>query len=299
RGYAPLTICKNCGHRLSCPHCTAWLVEHKKTGKTQCHHCGFHAPLPKECPDCHEHDTWRACGPGVERISEEVSMLFPQARLMTLSSDHIESPKQIADALQKIKNNEVDIIIGTQILAKGHHFPDLTTVGIVDSDIAAAGELRSAEKAFQLLQQVAGRAGRAEKKGTVYAQSFAPETPVLEAFVKGDRDAFFEAELQERETAFMPPFSRLAAIIVADKDESALKKLCQELASKAPQSERVTILGPAPAMLYRLRGLYRMRFLIRADKRANINKLIRDWLDCVKIPSRTKVQIDIDPLSFY
>ena len=211
RGYAPLTLCRTCGHRLECPRCTAWLVEHKKTGQVQCHHCGYNQPTPHQCPSCKDVNSLSVCGPGVERIAEEVKTYFPQARTMILASDIMDTHDKLRDALASIQNHEVDIIIGTQIIAKGHHFPLLTVVGVVDADLGlSGGDLRASERTFQLLHQVAGRAGREAIKGNVYLQTWNPEQKVIQMLADDDRDAFLRAEAHERERAKMPPFSRLA-----------------------------------------------------------------------------------------
>lgn len=216
RGYAPLTLCRTCGHRMACPRCTAWLVEHRTGGNLQCHHCGYHQRQPKECPDCGDQGSFAACGPGVERIYEEAKELFPDQRIMILASDTAESNEELKAMLQQIHDGEIDIIIGTQIIAKGHHFPNLTLVGVIDADLGlAGGDLRAAERTYQLLHQVAGRAGRASKRGRVYLQSFMPDHRIMQAMEGGQRDAFLEAESWEREQAHMPPYSRLVGIIVS------------------------------------------------------------------------------------
>jgi primosomal protein N' (replication factor Y) len=267
RGYAPLTLCRGCGHRMHCPRCTAWLVEHRRSNKLHCHHCGYFCSIPKNCPSCNDVDSFAACGPGVERIAEEVKKTFP---------------------------------IGTQIIAKGHHFPKLTTVGVVDADLGlSGGDLRATERCYQLLHQVSGRAGREDIKGTVYLQSYSPQSKVLLALASGDRDAFLDAECYEREQAHMPPFSRLVGIIVAGRDEDETEKLAFQLGRNAPRAEGVNIYGPAPAPLARLRGKYRFRLLVQADKNLNIQKAITAWLKTVKIPSTISVRADIDPQSFF
>ena len=300
RGYAPLTLCRSCGHRMQCPRCTAWLVEHRRNNKLNCHHCGYYCSIPKNCPSCNDLDSFAACGPGVERVSEELKMLFPEFRQITLSSDDSDDPEALRKHLQAIKDGEYDVIIGTQIIAKGHHFPKLTTVGVVDADLGlSGGDLRATERCYQLLHQVAGRAGREDVKGTVYLQSFAPQSKVLQALASGDRDAFLDAECFEREQAHMPPFSRLVGIIVAGRDEGETEKLAYQLGRNAPRAEGVNIYGPAPAPLARLRGKYRYRLLVQANKNLNIQKAITSWLGSTKIPSTISVRADIDPQSFF
>lgn len=300
RGYAPLTLCRHCGYRFQCPSCAAWLVEHRHHTKMQCHHCGYTQPLPRLCPECNEEDSLAACGPGVERIQEEVQNLLPEARTLILASDVVTSPKMINDAVRQIEDHQVDIIIGTQIIAKGHHFPSLTCVGVVDADLGlSGGDLRAGERTFQLLHQVSGRAGRGEKPGHVYVQTYMPEQMVMQALIANDRDRFLEAESRERERAGMPPFGRLAAIILSCPDELKLDMFCRLLAQKAPRFDDIRILGPAPAPLAFLRGKHRRRFLVKTDKSIALQKFLSEWLSTVKVPSAIQLKIDIDPQSFY
>jgi primosomal protein N' (replication factor Y) len=299
RGYAPLTLCRTCGHRFECPRCTAWLVEHKKTGKLQCHHCGFATKIPDACPECHDVNSLAVCGPGVERIAEEVKEYFPNARTMILASDVTDTHEKLRVALAAIQNHEVDIIIGTQIIAKGHHFPKLTTVGVIDADLGlSGGDLRASERTFQLLHQVAGRAGREHLKGTVYLQTYAPEHRVIQMIAKDDRDNFLRTEALERERAKMPPYSRLAGIILTGPNETQVKDIAHTIGKAAPSGPGVRILGPAPAQMFRIRGNYRYRLLVQADKTINIQKMIGDWLEGIKIPSKVKLAVDVDPQSF-
>lgn len=299
RGYAPLTICRTCGHRIECPRCTAWLVEHKKSNRLHCHHCGFSKTFPKACPSCSDHDSLAACGPGVERILEEVKKYFPQARTVVLASDTAGSQEDLKKILNDIREHEYDIVIGTQIIAKGHHFPRLTLVGVIDADLGlGGGDLRAAERTFQLLHQVAGRAGREELPGHVYLQTFVPGNKVMQALAGHDRDAFLEVEAAERQAAQMPPFSRLAGIIVSGKDERLVMDTAVELGKRAPQGEGLLTLGPAEAPFYRLRGNYRRRLLVRADKKIDLQKVIEGWLAQVKTPSTIRIYTDIDPQSF-
>ena len=300
RGYAPLTVCRTCGHRFECPRCTSWLVEHRRSQKLHCHHCGYMLPIPEKCTECEDTDSLAPCGPGVERIHEEIEHLFPDARLIVLSSDTAQDHEALTKSLDDIINHECDIIIGTQILAKGHHFPHLSCVGVVDADLGLhGGDLRAAERSYQLLHQVAGRAGREKgNKGSVYLQSYSPESRVIDALSSGDREMFLEVESQEREMAHMPPFSRLAAVIVKSLDEEKMQDFARELAKTAPHHERLQTYGPAPAPIYRIRGYYRTRFLVHADKDVNIQKATQDWVHALKCSSHIKIQIDIDPQSF-
>jgi len=299
RGFAPLTLCRTCGHRMECPKCTSWLVEHRRTNHLQCHHCGFSMKIPVECPECRDKDSLVACGPGVERIAEEVKEYFPAARSLILASDITDTHDKLIKSLDAIKNGEVDIIIGTQIIAKGHHFPKITCVGIIDADLGlSGGDLRATERSYQLLHQVAGRAGREELKGRVFLQTYNAEQRVMQMIVADDRDKFLEAEARERQRAKMPPFSRLAALIIASKNEKQAKDVAMLIGRSAPRVEGVQILGPAPAQMYRIRGNYRQRILIRADKNLNIQKMIAEWVGALKIPSSVRVVIDIDPQNF-
>lgn len=300
RGYAPLTLCRTCGYRFQCPSCTAWLVEHKRLGRMQCHHCGYSKPVPKTCPECKNEDSFAACGPGVERIQEEVQELLPEARTLVLASDVITSPNMIRDAVKRIERGEVDIIIGTQLIAKGHHFPSLTLVGVIDADLGlSGGDLRAGERTFQLLHQVSGRAGRGEKRGRVFIQTYMPEQQVIRALAANDRDRFLDVEATERERAGMPPFGRLAALILSGADEIKLDQFCRTLAQQAPRYDDIRILGPAPAPLAFLRGKHRRRFLIKAGKNIQMQKYLAEWLSAAKVPSSLQLKIDIDPQSFY
>ena len=300
RGYAPLTLCRTCGHRFQCPSCAAWLVEHKRHSRLQCHHCGFSQQVPRNCPSCQAEDSFAACGPGVERIQEEVQLLIPEARTFILASDVITSPGMISAAVHDIEDHKYDIIIGTQIIAKGHHFPSLTLVGVIDADLGlAGGDLRAGERTFQLLHQVSGRAGRAEKPGRVFIQTYMPEQTVIKALAKNDRDEFLAVEAREREKAVMPPYGRLAALILSDPDENKLDMFCRSLAQKAPRYDDIRVLGPAPAPMGYLRGKHRRRFLIKAGKNLPIQKYLAEWLGNVKTPSSLQLKVDIDPQSFF
>lgn len=299
RGYAPLTLCRTCGHRFECPRCTAWLVEHKKTDRLHCHHCGFATPKPKKCPSCDDVDSLAACGPGVERIREEVAALWPDARSVILASDLIETNDELRSVLEDIRERRVDIVIGTQIIAKGHHFPHLTLVGVIDADLGlSGGDLRAAERTYQLLHQVAGRAGRESLKGHVFLQTYMPENKVMQAMAADDRDAFLAAESEERDRALMPPYSRLAGIIVSGRDEQQVLEVARALGACAPQGPDVLTLGPAEAPFYRLRGQFRRRLLVRAAKHLNLQRAVEEWVAGVKVPSTVRVQVDIDPQSF-
>ena len=303
RGYAPLTICNSCGNKIKCVNCETWLVEHRSQNTLVCHHCGYTKRISNTCDICGAEGQIKACGPGVERIEEEINQLFPEAKLTVLSSDTMKSQKTLVKTLEKIKNNKVDIIIGTQMIAKGHDFPDLKLVGIIDSDVGlSGGDLRASERSFQLLQQVSGRSGRhsidEQDKGIVFLQTYDNENPIIRAIAKNNRDDFFEKELSSRKNANMPPFGRLAAIILSSKYERKLDGFASELLRVAPLFKNVKIFGPAPAPLYFLRGKYRRRFLIKSDKTVNIQDVLLNWTNKIKTPHNVKLTIDIDPFSF-
>ncbi len=311
RGYAPLTLCRTCGHRLRCPHCTAWLVEHRgrnfsfHDGETsgadlQCHHCGYRARRPESCPECGDSDSFAACGPGVERIAEEAAVLFPEARRGVMASDTLTGPNAAAKMVQAVQEGEINLLIGTQVVAKGHHFPDLTLVGVVDADLGLfGGDLRASERSYQLLHQVAGRAGRAERPGRVVLQTSDPEHPVMQALRSGERDSFFEMEAEMRQRAYLPPFGRLAALIISSPVEKDADDFCRALAKRAPGYEGIEILGPAPAPMALLRGRHRRRFLLKTRRDLAPQGVISEWVRGVRLPSRLRLQIDIDPYSFF
>ncbi|MDE2229939.1 MAG: primosomal protein N' [Alphaproteobacteria bacterium] len=299
RGYAPLTLCRECGHRLQCPNCTAWLVEHRRVGGLQCHHCGFTTPMPPTCPNCGAAGSFAACGPGVERLAEETTQRFPQARIALMASDTLVGPHAMAELLERVERHEIDVLIGTQVMAKGHHFPMLTLVGVVDADLGlSGGDLRAAERTFQLLHQVAGRAGRAERPGVALLQTYMPEHSVMRALASDDRDGFLAAEATSRREGNWPPFGRLAALIVSASDADAADRAARAFARQAPHIEGFEILGPAPAPLAMLRGRYRRRFLVKARRYAPLQAMLRGWLAAAKLPASVRVQVDIDPYSF-
>lgn len=299
RGYAPLTLCQSCGHRFECAQCSAWLVEHKRFYHLQCHQCGYTEQKPDSCPSCGSVDSLSACGPGVERLIEEVREHVPLAKFVVFSSDNMADPDILKNTLDQIRRSKFDILIGTQMLAKGHHFPNLTTVGIIDADSGlGGGDLRASEKTYQLLHQVSGRAGRAEKSGNVYIQTIQPHSKIIQAMIAGDREAFVQAELNARDDADMPPFTRLASIIIRGYEKNDVVNFSKEMARHIPKAEGVSFYGPAPAPIERLRNMYRYRFLIKAEKTINVQKVIDFWFSHFKIPKDMRVQIDIDPYSF-
>ena len=299
RGYAPLTLCRACGERVECPMCTAWLVEHRLSQRLQCHHCGFTAPPPRACGKCGAEGQMVPCGPGVERVAEEVAQLLPQARTAIVTSDTIWSPSRAAALIQSVDSGEVNLLIGTQLVTKGYHFPNLTLVGVVDADLGlAGGDLRAAERTFQQIAQVAGRAGRAAKPGRVYLQTHQPDARVIRALVEQDAEGFYAAETEARREHGMPPFGRLAGIIVSGPDEREVIDTARAIGRAAPTVEGTSVLGPAPAPLAMLRGRHRQRLLVHARRSADIQGMLREWLGAVAVPSSVRVRVDVDPYSF-
>ncbi|MGU3492518.1 primosomal protein N' [Xanthobacteraceae bacterium A53D] len=300
RGYAPLTLCRSCGVRIKCPSCSAWLVEHRFRRRLSCHHCGYNAPVPENCPACGEKDSMVPCGPGVERLQEEVQTLFPEARNLVLSSDMTGGVERMRAELDAVAKGDVDIVVGTQLVAKGHNFPGLALVGVVDADVGLGhGDPRAAERTFQLVHQVAGRAGRGATEGRGFIQTHMPEHPVMQALVKGDRAAFYETEITAREEAHLPPYGRLASLVISANDGPAAEGHARRLAASAPRAEGVRVLGPAEAPLAVLRGRHRWRLLVRAPRGFDLSGYLRAWREVAPRPTgNTRVAIDVDPLSF-
>ncbi len=303
RGYAPLTLCRACGHRLQCPHCTAWLVEHRGRrdhAQLQCHHCGHSQRLPDGCPACAAEGTLVPCGPGVERIAEEVAARFPTARPLLFASDSLSGPKALAEAVTQVQEGAVNLLIGTQVLAKGLHFPALTLVGVIDGDLGLeGGDLRAAERTYQMLSQVAGRAGRGERPGRVLLQTYQPQHPVMQALARGDAAGFLATEARARAESGMPPYGRLVALIVSGADSATVSDTARALARSAPQHAGVAVFGPAPAPLAVLRGRHRIRLLLQAPRTVKVQPMVRAWLAGVVVPRTVKVQVDIDPYGFF
>ena len=299
RGYAPLTLCRNCGFRYQCPNCSAWLVEHRFTSRLACHHCGHEAPAPKTCTECGEPDCLVACGPGVERIADEVAERLPQARVFVATSDTLNSPGRAAEFIAAVEAREVDVIVGTQLVTKGFHFPELTLVGVVDADLGLeGGDLRAGERTYQQVAQVAGRAGRGSKPGEVLLQTRHPDAPVIAALAAGDRDAFYSAETEMRREAGAPPFGRWASIIISSEDDAEAREAANRIGAFRPDVAECMILGPAPAPMALLRGRYRYRFLINARRSVQLQQVIRRWLAAIDHPPGVRVAVDIDPYSF-
>ena len=301
RGYAPLTLCRSCGFRLQCPNCDAWLVDHRFKRRLVCHHCGFSMPPPAECPSCHTTDSLAAVGPGVERLEQEAAELFPQARILVLSSDLVESVERLREELDDVAEGRFDLIIGTQLVAKGHHFPRLNLVGIVDADLGLGnGDPRAAERTFQLLHQVVGRAGREEGRGVGFLQTHQPEHPVMRALISGDREAFYRNEIEQREHSSYPPFGRLASLIVTANDKHSAEAYGRTLARAAPKNQDVRVLGPAEAPIAVVRGRHRFRLLAKSPRGFDLSAYLREWLKAAPKPrGNVRLEVDVDPQSFY
>jgi primosomal protein N' (replication factor Y) len=300
RGYAPLTLCKSCGHQYQCPDCDSWLVEHRFRGVLMCHHCGHEQRRPKVCTECGTEDSLVPIGPGIERIAEEASLRFPEARTVILSSD-MGSNAQLRERFSEIERGEYDLIIGTQLVAKGHHFEKLTLVGVLDADLGLAhGDPRAAEKTFQILTQVTGRAGRASKAGRAFLQTYHPTHPVMQAMVSQDREAFYRHELETRAQGGLPPFGRLAALIVSANEHDEATGFARALLSAAPMAEGLRLFGPADAPVAMVRGRHRVRLLVQSPRDFDLSGYVRFWLtEGPRTKGNLRVQVDIDPMSFY
>lgn len=301
RGYAPLTLCRKCGHRFQCPQCSAWLVEHRQKQGLSCHHCGFRLPQPKKCPKCEAEDSLTPCGPGVERIAEEVAELFPEAGQALLSSDLVPTVTALREVLETIHSGEAQIIIGTQIVAKGHNFPLLSTVGIVDGDLGlqGSGDPRAAERTFQLLHQVSGRAGRMGTEGRGFVQTYMPDHPVMAAILSGDRDTFVEREVAARQMLTYPPFGRLVSLIVTAKSREMAELYAREVAKRAPRAEQISVIGPVEAPIAVIRGRHRFRLLAKAPRELDMQAYLRHWQARLpKAQGDLRLTVDIDPYNF-
>ncbi|MGY3437748.1 MULTISPECIES: primosomal protein N' [unclassified Marinovum] len=302
RGYAPITLCRACGHQIECGQCDARMVEHRFLKRLVCHQCGESKPMPEVCPSCEAEDRMAAVGPGVERLTEEAVALFPEARVATLSSDMYGSARALKEQIEAIAGGDADIIIGTQLVAKGHNFPLLTLVGVIDADLGLHGsDLRAAERTFQLVRQVAGRAGRADKPGTALIQTHQPEHPVIRAILAGDEEGFWRAEADERRAAGVPPYGRLAGIIISAEDPQEAFDLGNALARSDAPLRRVgaQVFGPAPAPIARVRGRHRVRLLVKADKGVALQAALSDWVGQFQLRGSLRLAVDIDPQSFY
>ncbi len=300
RGYAPLTLCQACGHKMICHSCSAWLVEHRYRRELACHHCGYQMPIPSRCPQCGAEKCLVACGPGVERVAEEFVSVFPAARMAIASSDTMHGPQETQAAIRAMAKREIDVVIGTQIIAKGHHFPQLTLVGVIDADLGGSnGDPRARERTFQLLHQVSGRAGRAEKPGLVLIQTRNPDDVVMRALATGERDAFLRQEAASREAVGAPPYGRLAAIILSSHDGEAAREAGRALAKAAPAAKGLKVWGPTPAFYQVLRGRTRERLLVQAQRNVDVRAYLQAWLARVKLPNSVRMTVDVDPVSFF
>ena len=302
RGYAPVTICRACGHQIGCDHCDARMVEHRFLKRLMCHQCGETKPMPQACPSCEVDGKLAAVGPGVERMGEEIAGLFPEARIAVLSSDLYGSARAMKAHIEEIAQGGADIVIGTQLVAKGHNFPNLTLVGVIDADLGLQGsDLRAAERTFQLMRQVAGRAGRAEKPGEALLQTFQPDHPVIRAILAGDEEAFWAAEAGERRAAGVPPYGRMAGIVLSSPDVQAVFDLGAAMARQDAPLRRIgaQVFGPAPAPIARVRGRHRVRLLVKAEKTAPLQAALAEWVGQFRLPANLRLAVDIDPQSFY
>ncbi|MFO1143631.1 MAG: primosomal protein N' [Amaricoccus sp.] len=302
RGYAPLTICRACGQQVGCDQCDARMVEHRFRQRLVCHQCGATKPIPTACPSCKVEGRMATLGPGVERLAEEATALWPDARLAILSSDLADGPGALKARIEEIAGGGADLVIGTQLVSKGHNFPLLTLVGVIDADLGLqGGDLRAAEKTFQLIRQVAGRAGRAERPGLALIQTHQPDHPALQAILSGDDEAFWRAEADARRRAMMPPYGRLAGVLVTGTDEAKTWEVARALARAADplRAAGIELWGPAPAPVARIRGRHRIRLLARAPKGVAMQAALRGWVASVPAPSTVRVTVDVDPQSFF
>jgi len=298
RGFAPLTLCRACGHHLNCPDCAAAMVEHRFRKQLQCHHCGHVEPVPKACPSCGAEGKMVPVGPGIERLAEEAVRLFPDARMAILSSD-LSRGQMLRDTLRGIEEGEFNLVLGTQLVAKGHHFPHLTLVGIVDADLALeSSDPRAGERTWALLAQVAGRSGRGAKPGRALVQTYLPQHPLMKALARGDRDTYLEGEKRIREIAGLPPHGRLAGIVISGKDANETFRFARDVAQAAPPAEGIQVLGPAPAPIAMVRGRHRFRLLVKAQREVNLQAFLGAWLKDVKPKGSLNLQLDVDPYNF-
>lgn len=299
RGYAPVTLCRSCGEKIACPRCSVFLVEHKIHGDLRCHHCGYSQSFHAQCLSCGAEESFVSCGPGVERIAEEVRVRFPALKSLVIASDHVHSKGALDGLFDQIHRQQVDVIIGTQIMAKGHHFPHLTLVGVIDADLGLSGaDVRASERIFQTLHQVAGRAGRAHKQGHVYIQTHFPEHAVMKALCSAEKDSFIEQELLLREQAMLPPYGRMVAFVFKGLKETAVELASKRFARCFPPSDQYRFLGPIPAPIYRIRGHYRWRALLQSSRQVSLQKIVQKVLKDFRLDPSVRLTIDVDPYSF-
>ncbi|MGI4776320.1 MAG: replication restart helicase PriA [Janthinobacterium lividum] len=299
RGYSPLILCRKCGYRFTCLSCSSWLVLHKSPPRLECHHCGHQIKAQNSCPECKDENSLTSCGPGIERIEEEVARNFPNNVIALFSKDQITNIKDSQDLLDKMENHIIEILIGTQITTKGYHFPNLTLVGVIDADLGLIGDdLRSSERTYQLLHQVGGRAGREQKTGQVFFQTYYPENIILNNLKNGQENDFINYELSVRHDSAMPPYTKMASIVISGRDEELILQIAKKLVNAAPKYN-VRILGPAKAIIFKLAGRFRYRILVISSKDFNLQKYLYHWIGVANIPSSLRLKIDIDPQSFY
>ncbi|MFM1977055.1 MAG: hypothetical protein RL145_1901 [Pseudomonadota bacterium] len=299
RGYAPVVLCRKCGHRMKAPDTESWLVEHKYSNRLVCHLTGFSMRKPDACPNCGAEDGLVSVGPGVERIAAEATERFPDARIEIFSSDTAHNPQAVRELVGRMEKGEIDILIGTQIVAKGHNFPNLTLVGVVDADLGLkGGDPRAGERTYQMLSQVAGRAGRADRPGRALIQTHYPDNEALQALVMGDRDAFIEAESLGRAAVGAPPFGRMAALHIMAQTDEAADAAAQAASDALFPADGVEVWGPAPPPLAMIRGWRRRRFLIQSSKEVDLSAFMAAWRRGFRVPGSVRVSIDMDPYSF-
>ena len=301
RGFAPITLCQSCGEQVSCDQCDSRMVQHKKLDRVMCHQCGNIDRIPEKCAACGSEGTLSAIGPGIERLGIEVQRLFSDAKIAVLSSDLQTTATVLKEQLTKIAHGEIDIVVGTQLIAKGHNFPNLTLVGVIDADLGLQGaDLRAAEKTFQMISQVSGRAGRDIKAGETFIQTYQPDHRVIKAIVDSDLEDFWRLEANDREKAKVPPFGRFVSIIISGVDLKKVEEVGRVLSKNVCtlRALGIQVFGPAPAPISRIKGMYRNRMLVKADLKTSVQKPLREWVLKSKTIKGVKIKIDIDPYNF-
>ena len=299
RGYSPLSLCVECGHRYQCQQCTSWLVMHHGKKRLLCHHCGSIYPINPNCPKCLTKDSIKLIGPGVERLEEELKLLFPDKLIGIMSSDNANTPKKIKKIIYDFENKKIDMLVATQIMAKGYDFPNLSFVGVIDADTGLlGGDMRAIERTYNLLQQVSGRAGRSKKQGKVFIQTYYPKQPVIQSLQKRDRKKFVEQSLKDREDFQIPPFGFMTALILSGPSKAKTEMYGREILKNSNLPENLSILGPVEAPIFLLRGQYRFRILIKGNKRKIVNEFTRFILKKCPTPPSIKLIVDVDPYSF-
>jgi primosomal protein N' (replication factor Y) len=299
RGYSPLSLCAECGYRYQCDHCSSWLVMHRNKKRLLCHHCGTIYPVDPVCPKCSKKNSLKLIGPGVERLAEEIKDFFPKYNIGIMSSDNANTPKKIKKIVDDFSSNKINILVATQIMAKGYHFPNLSLVGIIDADAGLmGGDIKAIERTYNLLQQVSGRAGRAKQSGKVLIQTYFPNQPVIQSLKNRDRKKFVEQSLLEREQFNVPPFSFLTAIIISGSSKARAESYAINLAKAYTLNDKINILGPVEAPLFLLRGQYRFRLLLKAKSRRKLNNFTRNLIKNCPTPLNLRLIVDVDPYTF-